>query len=166
MPVLASNFIPEGMHTITPSLWFNGNCKEAIAFYQRAFEAELLGPIAFDSSGEEVMHAMMKIGSSCLMLSDSFPDSQERGPTLSTSISLFLYVKDCDAFFDKAHEAGCEEIMPMTDVFWGDRMGKLRDPFGHAWVIATHKLVMTRDEIYEGMKAWQQEHDHEHDGCC
>lgn len=162
MPVIAANFIPEGMHTLTPSLWFNGNCKEAINFYQNAFGAELLGPIAFDSSGEGVMHAMMKIGDSCLMLSDSWPDSEEQGPQSYTSVGLFLYVKDCDALFDRALKAGCEVIMPMTDVFWGDRMGKLKDPYGHAWAIATHKLVMTKDEIYQGMKAWE----HEHEGCC
>lgn len=162
MATPAKSPIPEGMHTITPSLWFNGNCKDAIAFYQKAFNAELMGPIAFDDSGEGVMHAMMRIGNSPMMLADAWTDDSEKGPEAFTTVGMWIYTEDCDALFSVAEQAGCEEIMPMMDCFWGDRMGKLKDPFGHCWAIATHKMIFTKEEIYQGMK----EMEHSHKGCC
>ncbi len=162
MPTPAKNPIPEGMHNLTPHLWFNGNCKEAVSFYQKAFSAELVGPIAFDSHQEFVMHAILRIGDSNLMLADAWADSPERGPQGFSSVGMWLYVKDCDQVCEQAIKAGCEVIMPMMDSFWGDRMGKLKDPYGHCWAIATHKLVMSKEEVQQGMKEWE----HSMSGCC
>lgn len=165
MPIAATNPIPEGMHSLTPHLWFNGNCKAAVEFYQKAFGAELLAPVAFDSHNEFVCHAMLRIGNSNFMMADAWPGSPERGPEGFANVGMWLYVKDCDALFEQACAAGCEVIMPIMDAFWGDRMGKVRDPFGHCWAIATHKLVMTKEEIEQGMKEWEDSMAHS-GGCC
>lgn len=162
MPTPAKNPVPEGMHTITPHMWFNGDCKKAVEFYQKAFNAELMGPIAFDSHHDTVMHAMLRIGTSNMMMADAWPDSPEKGPMTFSSVGMWLYVNDCDAVFAQACAAGCEVLMPMMDTFWGDRMAKVRDPFGHCWAIASHKVVFTKEEIEQGMKEWE----HSMQGCC
>ncbi len=149
MPTIAKNPIPEGMHSITPHLWFNGDCKKAIEFYQKAFSAELMAPVAFDTHQDTVMHAMLRIGNSNMMMADAWPDSPEKGPTSFSSVGMWLYVNDCDAAFNQACAAGCEVMMPMMDTFWGDRMGGVVDPFGHVWAIATHIRDMTAEEIAE-----------------
>jgi PhnB protein len=83
MPTLATNPIPEGMHSLTPHLWFNGNCNEAVEFYQKAFAATLLAPMAFDSSKKHVRHAMLCIGDSNLMMADAWPGSPEKAQRVS-----------------------------------------------------------------------------------
>ncbi len=65
-----------------------------------------------------------------------------------------MYVEDCDVIFNRAVEAGCEVLMPMADAFWGDRFGKVKDPFGHCWAIATHKWVLTPEEMQERQQEW------------
>ena len=146
--------IPEGMHTATPYLWFNGNCAEAIQLYQKAFGAKLSGEVATGPGGDGVMHAMLRIGDANLMMADAWPGSWEKGPETAATMGLWLYVEDCDALFERAAGAGCEVVMPMMDAFWGDRMGKVKDPFGHCWAIATHKWEYTPEEIEQGMQEW------------
>ena len=68
------------------------------------------------------------------------------------AVSVHIYVEDADAFFDRAVEAGAEVTMPLTDMFWGDRFGTLKDPFGHAWSVATHIADPTPEEVAEGAK--------------
>jgi uncharacterized glyoxalase superfamily protein PhnB len=140
------------MHTITPHLWFSGNCREAIDFYQRAFGAELVSPVVPGPDGRSVLHAMLRLGDSPIMVADAWPGTWETGPEGSVSAGLWVYVEDCDALFRRAKAAGCQELMPMEDAFWGDRMGKLKDPYGHAWAIATHKWILTPEEIKEREK--------------
>ena len=144
--------VPEGYHTATPYLSVK-NAGEAIDFYKRAFGAEeivrMSGP-----DGKSVMHAEIKIGNSMLMIADEFPQAEVKSPkTLGgTSVNIFLYVQDADAMFQKAVNAGAKVTMPPTDMFWGDRYGKVVDPYGHSWGIATHKLDMTPEEIEKGQK--------------
>lgn len=166
MPTTAPSPIPEGMHSLTPHLWFNGNCKEAVSFYQKAFGAELLAPVSYDSKSQWVCHAMLRIGDSNLMMADAQPNSMEKGPEGFACVGMWLYVKDCDAVFAKACAAGCEVVMPMMDAFWGDRMGKVKDPFGHCWAIASHKLVMSKEEMNQGMKEWEAGMEPHGSGCC
>ena len=147
---------PAGMHTLTPHLWFNGNCQEAVAFYQKALGATLTAPVVMGPGGSSVLHAMLAIGDSPFMLADAWPGTWEKGPDGSSTVGLWVYVEDCDALFKRAADAGCETEFEMMDAFWGDRMGKVRDPFGHCWAIATHKLVLTPEEIEEGQQAWLQ----------
>jgi uncharacterized glyoxalase superfamily protein PhnB len=143
--------IPHGMHTVTPHLMCDGAAK-AIDFYKKAFGAQELMRLPGPSG--KLMHACVKIGDSAVMLADIMegcPDSPQEakgGP-----IVLHLYVEDADAFAKKAEAAGAKIIMPVTDMFWGDRYGQLLDPFGHRWAIATHVRDLTMDEIQEGAKA-------------
>lgn len=147
MATKPSSGIPAGMHTVTTQIFFNQQCKQAIEFYQLAFGASVVGNVVPTPDGEGVWHAMLQIGDSMLMVNDSEPDSYERGPSNYTTQAIWLYVDDCDIWFERAVKAGAQVIMPLTDMFWGDRMGKLRDPFGHTWDIATHTWDYTPEEM-------------------
>jgi uncharacterized glyoxalase superfamily protein PhnB len=144
--------VPDGFHTITPALVVR-DAARAIEFYQNAFGAEIV--VKLDGPGGAVMHAELKIGNSMLMLSDEFPDWGAVGPqTIGGSpVTLCLYVDDCDAIFSRAVEAGATAKMPPSDQFWGDRYGKLEDPFGHAWSVATHIKDMTQEEVEKAATA-------------
>lgn len=154
MPTRSTKPVPEGMNTITTELWYNGNCREAIDFYQKSFNAELMGDISFGPDGKSVMHAMLKIGDSNFMMADAWPGAWEKGPVDHTTAGIFLYVEDCDSVYDKALNSGCTVMIEMMDAFWGDRMGKVKDPFGHTWSIASNKWIMTPEEINKGQEEW------------
>ena len=145
--------IPEGHHTLTPHLIIQG-CSDAIEFYKRAFGAEEVGRMN-GPDGKSVMHAEMKVGDSRLMLADEFPAMGVKGPKSigGSPVTLHLYVQDVDAAYDKAIAAGATVVMPVADMFWGDRYGRLRDPFGHEWSIATHKQDLSHDEMMKGAQA-------------
>jgi uncharacterized glyoxalase superfamily protein PhnB len=144
------------MNTVTTQLWFKGDCAQAVEFYQKAFGAELAGPVVPGPEGKGVMHVMLTMGNSRIMMADAWPGAWEQGPDGSATAGLFLYVDDCDAVFNRATEAGCEPIFPVDDMFWGDRMGKVKDPYGHCWGIATHKWVYTPEEMQQGQEKWLQ----------
>ena len=154
MPRPAPRPVPEGMNTLTTQLWFDGKCAQAIEFYQKAFGAELAGPVAYGPDGKAVMHAMVKIGNSHVMMADAWPGAWEQAPKGSATAGLFVYVDNCDRLFDRATQAGCEIIFATADMFWGDRMGKVKDPYGHCWAIATHKWEMTSEEMKQGQAEW------------
>jgi PhnB protein len=140
--------IPEGMHTITPQLAIDG-CDKAIEWFKKAFGAELLSR-APDPSGKKVWHASMKIGSSIFFVNDVFPDMGGGAQTAS----LWLYTENVDQWFKRATEAGAEVAMPMMDMFWGDRMGQIKDPFGNRWNLAQHMKDMTPDEMKKAQDAF------------
>jgi PhnB protein len=146
--------VPQGMHTVTTHLWFAGQCGEAVDFYQKAFGAELAEPPVTGPDGKSVMHAMLRLGDSRIMMADAWPGGWETGPDSGATAGLWLYVTDCDGLFKRATEAGCEVMMPMQDAFWGDRFGKVKDPFGHGWAIATHQWILTPEEIHEREREW------------
>jgi PhnB protein len=101
-----------------------------------------------------IMHAEVKIGDSMLMLSDENPDRGAVAPSgKGRSASLMFYTNDVDAVFKRAIDAGATSIETPTDMFWGDRMGNLMDPFGHQWAIATHKEDVAPDEMEKRMQA-------------
>lgn len=141
-----ANPIPKDFHSITPAIVVR-NAAEAIEFYKKAFGAQevsrMLGP------DKKVAHAELKIGDSILMLSDEFPGAPCQSPTElgGTTATLHLYVPDVDSAFKKALAAGAEENMPVQDMFWGDRYGRVLDPFGHTWGILTHKEDVSPQEI-------------------
>jgi PhnB protein len=145
--------IPEGFHTITPYLVVY-DAKAAIEFYQRAFGAALCCCLPTED-GQRVMHASMKIGDSLLMLSDECREYDHNAPTTlgGTPVSIHLYVEDADAFFERAVLAGASIMMPVTEMFWGDRYGKVRDPFGHQWSIATCVKQVTPEAMKQGAAA-------------
>lgn len=111
----------------------------AIEFYSKAFHAKVLE--CHETDDNKIMHARLQIGDSSLMISDEFPERQGCGMTAPKgafpSHVLHLYTEDVDAVFNRAIEHGAKEIMPVEDMFWGDRYGQLEDPFGHRWSIAT-----------------------------
>jgi PhnB protein len=146
--------IPEGHHTITPHLVIKG-ASEAIEFYKRAFGAEELCRMPFPGPDGRVKlgHAALQIGSSRLFLADEFPEHGSTGPNGSSPVTIHLYVTDADAAFRRAVEAGARVSMPLADMFWGDRYGKLVDPFGHHWSIAAHLEDLTPEQMRERMAA-------------
>lgn len=141
------------MNTVTPYLV----CKDAaraIEFYKKAFGAEEGGRLSAPD-GKKVLHASLRIGDSALMLADEFPDWGSVGPeTLNgTPVVIHLYVKDADSVFDQAVKAGATVKMPLADMFWGDRYGQLRDPFGHVWSVATHVRDVSIEEMEQAAKS-------------
>jgi uncharacterized glyoxalase superfamily protein PhnB len=149
--------IPEGFHTITPHLVCAG-AAEAIEFYKKAFGAVETGRMP--GPGGKIMHAQLRIGDSPIMLADDFPEFGCNGPQAlkGTPVFIHLYVNDADATWAQAVAAGAKPVMPLADMFWGDRYGQLDDPFGHRWSIATHKRDMTPEEIRQEMaKAFEQQ---------
>lgn len=148
---LAKNFKPEGTHALTPHLTVQG-AAQAMEFYKKAFGAVEVARMA-EPSGI-VMHAEMRIGDSPFYLNDEFPQMGARGPKSigGTSVTLHLYVPDCDAVYKQAIAAGATVKRPLTDMFWGDRYGQVEDPHGHVWSIATTKETLTEAEVWERMK--------------
>ncbi len=141
------NPIPEGHHSITPTLTVRG-AANAIEFYKKAFGAqEIMRFHGLD--GKTIMHAEIKIGNSRIMLNDEFPQMKCMSPQSvgGASSGIFLYVENSDDVFNKAVSAGAKVTMPITDAFWGDRCGSIEDPFGHKWTISTHKKDMSPDEL-------------------
>ncbi len=138
--------IPSGYHTATPYLVVRG-CAKAIEFYQQAFGARELHRMAGPAGN--IMHAEIQIGDSILMLADEFPQMDAWSPEKygGSPTSLLLYVENADACFAQAVKAGATALMPPADMFWGDRYGKLKDPFGHQWAIATHQWDLTPEEM-------------------
>jgi PhnB protein len=140
--------IPEGYHTISPSLTVDG-AAEAIEFYKRAFAATERSRMTMPDG--KIAHAELNIGDSVVMLNDSLPQASVQSPKHlgGTTTSVFLYVEDVDSVVQDAIDAGATVTMPVADQFWGDRFGAVSDPFGHHWAIATHVEDLTPKEIAE-----------------
>jgi uncharacterized glyoxalase superfamily protein PhnB len=143
--------IPDGYHTLTPSIVVR-EASKAIDFYKRAFGAEEI--MRMDGPGGKIMHAEIRIGDSALMLCDEMPEMGAKSPGAlgGSPASLYVYVEKVDAAWKRALEAGAKPVMPLADMFWGDRMGKLEDPFGHTWLLAQHVRDPTPDEIRRGQQ--------------
>lgn len=140
------NPIPEGMHSLTPQLVCAG-ASDAIAFYKEAFGATEL--MRFPTPDGKIMHAQIKIGDSVVMLTDESPQHDMLGPKAlkNTPVSLYLYIHDADKAFEQAVAAGATVVMPLADMFWGDRWGLVEDPFGHRWHIASHIRDVGPEEL-------------------
>jgi PhnB protein len=144
--------IPQGYHTATPYLVVNDAAK-AIEFYKRAFDAK--EKFRMEGPPGKIGHAELQIGDSIFMLADEMPQMDAKAPQSlgGTTAGIFLYVKDVDAAFNKAVGAGAKVTMPVADMFWGDRYGKLMDPFGHSWSMATHKEDVAPEEMKRRVQA-------------
>jgi PhnB protein len=135
------NPIPQGLHSLTPVLTIKG-AGEAIELYQQAFGAEVIDK-AMDPSGKFVWHAMLRIGDSMLMLNDEIPGMTNP----ATPTSLYLYRDNIDELFARVQKLGFKVTMPMSDMFWGDRFGKVVDRFGNDWGLAQKIRDMTKEEL-------------------
>ena len=142
----ASNAVPKGHHTVTPSLTLD-NAAQAIEWYKKALGAEEITR-AVGPDGK-IMHAEIRIGDSLIMLMDAMMGGKGPKAFGGSPASLWVYVDDCDALFKRAVAAG-GKVTPngaMTDQFWGDRSGTFTDPHGYTWSIATHKEDLTPQEM-------------------
>jgi uncharacterized glyoxalase superfamily protein PhnB len=149
------NPIPQGMTAVTPHLVCAG-AAQAIEFYKKAFgaveEARLPGP------GGKIMHAAIRFGGATIMLVDEMPEWGALGPKSlkGSPVTIHLYTDDVDALVARAVKAGAKVTMPVADMFWGDRYGKIEDPFGHQWSIATHSRDVSPAEMAEAMKEMEK----------
>jgi PhnB protein len=143
--------VPDGYRSVTATLTVHDGAG-AMEFYAKALGAKermrSLGP------GGKIMHAELEIGDSVIMLSDEFPEMGNRSPkTLGGTVGgIWLYVPDVDATFRHAVAAGATALGEPNDMFWGDRMAQIVDPFGHQWSISTHKEDFTPEEMEKRAK--------------
>jgi PhnB protein len=145
---------PPGYSTATPYLTVAG-ASAAIEFYKSAFGATEMMRLANQSG--QIMHAEMKFGDAPIMISDEFPEWGVFGPRSEAGAgsALMLYVENVDDVFSRAVAAGAKPIMPPEDHFYGDRMGKLIDPFGHVWMVSTHIEDVSPEEMKSRFSQWE-----------
>jgi uncharacterized glyoxalase superfamily protein PhnB len=147
--------IPPGHEGLIPHLTCKG-AAEALEFYKKAFGAEEVHRMPGPDG--RLMHAAMKIDGRFIFLADDFPEYCGGKPMNAnalggTPVTIHRYVKNTDAAMQQAEKAGASVIMPASDMFWGDRYGLVKDPFGHHWAFATHIKDMTPAEMMEASKA-------------
>jgi PhnB protein len=150
---MSSSKIPAGYHTVTPAIIVR-DASAAIDFYKRAFGAEEVSRMPGPDG--KIMHAEIRIGDSVVMLGEENEQWGTKSPLLTNGNpgSLHLYVDDADASFNRALEAGATVRYPLEDAFWGDRYGKVADPFGHEWGIATRVRNLSDSEMQAAADAW------------
>jgi uncharacterized glyoxalase superfamily protein PhnB len=145
--------IPDGYTTLTPVLSLR-DAAGGIEFYKRAFGAEELFRMLRPDG--KIMHAELRIGTSRVMLGEEAPERDCHSPQSlgATPVQFYAYVEDVDAALRKAVAAGAKETMPVQDMFWGDRVGSVVDPYGHRWSLATHKADLTPEQLERGQREW------------
>lgn len=144
----AKKAVPDGYHTITPMLTLE-NAAEALDWYKKALGATETG--RFVGPDGKVMHAEMRVGDSLIMLHDAMMGAKGAKTMGGSPASLWVYIEDCDAMFDRAVASGAKPAPgPMgqvQDQFWGDRCGSFTDPQGYSWTVASHKEDLSREEV-------------------
>ncbi len=148
--------IPDGHEGLIPHLVCTP-CADAIEFYKKAFGADEVHRMPAPD-GQRLMHAAIRIDGRFVFLADDFPEycgGKAQSPTAlgGTPVTIHRYVKDCDAAIERAKKAGASVVMPASDMFWGDRYGVVKDPFGHSWAFATHTRDLTTEEMAKGAEA-------------
>lgn len=149
--------IPSGYHNVTPSLAFRGT-EEAMVWYKNVFGAEERMRIA--GPGKKIMHAEMTIGDSMIFLAEENPEFHSKSPKSlnGNSVTLHLYVEDVDDTIKKAVQNGATLAMPPMDMFYGDRLGNIEDPFGYSWTISTHVKDVPENEMKKKAEEFHAEH--------
>jgi len=153
----ARHAVPEGHHTLTPHLILD-DAARAIDWYKKALGAvEVMRSAGPDG---KIMHAELRIGDSLIMLNDEMGGGKSAKARGGSPMSLWVYVEDADALFDRAVAAGGTvpegPMGQIADQFWGDRAGSIVDPHGFHWTIATRKEDLTPEEIHERMDAFMK----------
>jgi len=143
---MSESGVPHGMSAVTPALAVR-DAAAAMDWYRDVFEAVEADRLVGEDG--KVAHGELRIGGTLVMLGEESPGWKTFGPATlgGTTVRLHLYVDDVDAVFPRALEAGAEELIPLADQFYGDRAGRLRDPFGHEWIVATRVEDLTSEEI-------------------
>ncbi len=147
--------IPEGYHSVTPSL----TCKEAakaLDFYRAAFSAVEVYRLASPSDGK-IMHAEIRIGNSVIMMSDEYPEWNCLAPEFAKGGAFMIYVADVEAALAQAEAAGAKVLDPITEQFWGDRTARLACPFGYRWNLAQKVRDVPPDEIARLAAEWEKQ---------
>jgi PhnB protein len=154
----AKSAVPAGHHTITPQLTLD-NAAQAIDWYKKALGAEEVSR-AIGPDGK-IMHAELRIGDSPIMLNDAMMGGKGPKSMGGSPASLWVYVPDCDALFNRAVAAGAQvppgPMGQVADQFWGDRCGMFTDPHGYRWTIATHKEDLSPEEMKQRQEAWMKQ---------
>ena len=138
------SWIPKGFRTVTPNIIVD-DAEGAIAFLKRALGAT--EQYRLTMSDGKVTHCELKLGDSIINLGESMEGWPARG------LVAQIYVENSDALFERAVAAGASVVMPMTDMFFGSREGRISDPFGNVWTIATLKEAVSPDEMQRRMTA-------------
>ena len=140
------NPIPQGMHTVTPTLVLR-DCAKAIDFYKRALGAQELSRMP-SPDGKSIWHAALRIGDSVVFMNDEMPGMSRPAPSAAAPVpvTLWLYVPDCDRSYRQAVDAGAKSMAEPADMFWGDRCAGVADPFGYLWSFATRQKDLTVEE--------------------
>jgi uncharacterized glyoxalase superfamily protein PhnB len=146
--------IPDGHEGLIPHLVCSP-ATEALEFYKKAFGAEEIARMPGPDG--RLMHAAMRIEGKFIFLADDFPEycggkAQNPNALGGSPVTIHRYVKNCDAAIDRAVKAGASVVMPASDMFWGDRYGLVKDPFGHSWAFATHIKDLSMDELIQAGK--------------
>jgi PhnB protein len=152
------NPVPEGFHTVTPCLTVGDGAK-ALEFYTRAFGARENPAMHFADPDGRIAHAEFSLGDSKIMMNGASKEYHHLSPEMvgGTPVTIALYVEDVDALASQAVAAGTKVLRPVADQFYGDRSGRLQDPFGHTWSIATRKEILTPEETEKRAQAfWAQ----------
>ncbi|HKZ67085.1 MAG TPA: VOC family protein [Chitinophagaceae bacterium] len=151
-----NDYCPEGYHAVTPSLAIKG-ATAAIEWYKNVFGAK--EKMRMENPDKTIGHAELVIGDSMIMLAEENPQYNKSPKTTNgNSISLYVYVSDVDATIKKAQDDRAKVIRPAEDMFYGDRVGHIEDPFGYDWNIATHVKDVSEEEMRKGMEAMAHEH--------
>ncbi|MCB9640998.1 MAG: VOC family protein [Myxococcales bacterium] len=144
--MLQPHYKPKGFNTITAYLRIKG-ASEAIEFYKKVFDAQEI--MRLSNPDGTLGHAQIQIDDTIVMLADEYPEMNIVGPQSlgGTSVAMAFYTEDADKVFAKALAAGAQEVFPLKDQFYGERAGRIRDPFGHEWMIATVKEEVSTEEM-------------------
>lgn len=150
------NPIPQHLHTVTPRLVVSDGAA-AIDFYAAAFGATELGERFADPDGR-VIHAEVRIGDSVVMITqeDTDADAPAASPNSRTSVSAIMatYWEDVDAAWERAVAAGAEVMYPLADQFYGERGGRVRDPFGQQWMLSQHIETLSHEEMEQRARSF------------
>jgi len=146
----------QGYNAVIPALAFKG-ADAAIKWYVNVFGAK--EKMRFDNPDGTIAHAEITIGDNVIMLAEENPEYNSSPKTLKgNSVNICIYLPDVDAVIKKATANGANLIMPVEDQFYGDRSGRIEDPFGYRWIIATHIKDVSEEEMKKAMREMQHEH--------
>ena len=150
-----ASFTPEGYNTVIPTLAFKG-ADAAIKWYVNVFNAK--EKMRFENPDKTIAYAEITIGESVIMLSEENPEYNQSPKTLNgNSVNLHVYVPDVDATIKKAESNRARVIAPAKDQFYGDRNGRIEDPFGYLWIISTHVKDVSEAEMKKAINEIQMQ---------
>ena len=143
------SYIPKGYNAVIPALAFHGADK-AVKWFIHVFNAK--ERMRFSNPDGTIAHAEIQIGDSIVMLSEENPEYNKSPQTLNgNSVNLCIYVPDVDQVIQKAVDNGARILIPAADQFYGDRSGRIEDPFGYIWIISTHIKDVSEQEMKKAM---------------